>query len=289
MAVTTLTTVGFGEVHPLSNPGRAFVIVYLIVGLGVFSYGLVQLGETAVRTEMSYWLGKRRRSGMLKTMQNHYIICGFGRMGRTLCRQLADKRLPFVIVEKQEGTLAEAQQRDWPWIVGDASDDRTLREAGIERARGLASVLSSDADNLYVVLSARLLSKHLQIVSRASDETSVAKMEKAGANRVISLYSAGAVKMAQMLANPDLEDFIEIFTSHGSGLDLAEIHVTANGPYAGRTLGETDFRTRGIIIVGVRRANGELVLPASGSVMLAVDDELIALGKAEAISEISTS
>lgn len=286
MAVTTITTVGFQEVHPLSAAGRVFVIVYLIAGLGAFLFAVVQVGEIIVRAELRDWLGRRRMGIELKSMKDHFIVCGCGRMGRTVCRQLAARKLPFVAIDRDEAALADGQREGWPWLVGDATDDRTLQAAGIDRARGLAAVLSTDADNLYVVLSARLLSRDLRILSRASDEKSVAKMEKAGANRVISLYATGAAKMAQLLTNPNVEDFMEVVTGEGSEVDLAEIHVTRQASYVGRTLAQTDFGPRGVIVVGIRRPSGELLLPPPSTAVIQPDDCLIVLGKAAAIAEL---
>jgi voltage-gated potassium channel len=284
MAIITITTVGFSEIHPLSTGGRAFVIVYLFAGIGVFLFGVVQIGEMIVRAELQTWLGRRKMDSALKSVKDHFVICGAGRMGLSVCRHLAEKRLPFVAIDRDEQALHQCRDEEWIALEGDVTDDRTLQEAGIQRARGLATVLSNDADNLYVVLSARLLAPNLQIIARATDEKSAAKMQKAGANRVISVYHTSATKMSQLLVKPDLEDFFEIFTSQGVELDLAEIHVSADGPYTGRTLDETDLSRDGVVIIGIRRANGDLVLPPSGSTTIQADDELIALRRSEAIS-----
>jgi voltage-gated potassium channel len=288
MSVITLSTVGFREVHTLSPAGRGFVIVYLVVGMGVFFYGIVQIGELIVRAELSHWdwLGRRRMDMRLKSIEGHYIVCGAGRMGRAVCRHLHEKNHPFVVVDRDESAVEVCQQEGWMVIDGDATDDRSLVEAGVKRARGLAAVLSSDADNLYVVLSARLLAPKLQIISRATDEISAAKMQKAGADRVISLYHTGGMKMAQLLLKPDLEDFFEIFSHEGGELDLAEIHVAADDLFSGKRLEETDFSRMGVVIVGIRRAGGELILPPSGTTEIQVDDDLIAVGKSDAIARM---
>jgi voltage-gated potassium channel len=288
MSVITITTVGSEVVHPLSRSGKIFQIFYLIFGLGIFFVCVVEEGEIIVRAVMRDRLGRKRMDRAIKAIKDHHIVCGFGRMGRALCDQLAAKKQRFVIVDRDEQVLRQAGEVGWLYVVGDATDDRILQSAGIERARGLAGVLPDDADNLYVVLSARLLSKDLQIVSRASDEASLRKIEKAGANRVISVYSASAAKVAQFLANSDLESFIEIFTAQGNELDLAEIHVAADGPYAGLTLADLDFRDLGILIVGIRRADGELDLPPSPQATINPNDRLIALGKSAAIAELLT-
>jgi voltage-gated potassium channel len=286
MSVITITTVGSEVVHPLSRSGKIFQICYLIFGLGIFFVCVVEEGEIIVRAVMRDRLGRNRMDRAIKAMKEHHIVCGFGRMGRALCEQLSARKQLFVIVDHDEQALRLAGEEGWLYIVGDATDDRVLRTAGIERARGLAGVLSDDADNLYVVLSARLLSKDLQIVSRASDEASLRKIEKAGANQVVSVYGASAAKVAQFLANSDLESFVEIFTAQGNELDLAEILVAADGPYAGLTLADLDFRDQGILIVGIRRANGDLDLPPSGQATINADDRLIALGKADAIGKL---
>ncbi|MDH3716742.1 MAG: potassium channel protein [Planctomycetota bacterium] len=285
MSVITLSTVGFSELEPLSRAGRAFVIVYLVVGMGVFFYGIVQIGELIVRAELSHWdwLGRRRMDMTLKSLEGHYIVCGAGRMGQSVCRHLHHEKLRFVVIDRDEMAVAACREEGWVAIHSDATDDRNLIEAGVERARGLATVLPSDADNLYVVLSAKLLAPQLQIISRATDEISAAKLEKAGANRVVSLYHTGGIKMAHLLLKPDLEDFFEIF---GGDLDLAEIHVADDDSISGKRLNETDFSRMGVVIVGIRRAGGELILPPTGSTEIQVDDNLIALGKSDAIARM---
>ncbi|WP_442510355.1 potassium channel family protein [Novipirellula sp. SH528] len=286
MTVITLSTVGYDEVRPLSDRSRVFVMIYLVCGLGVFLFAVVQLGEMIVRAELRTWLRKRGMNSTLQSVKNHFIVCGYGRMGRTICRHLADRKLPFVVVDLNEDTLTECEQHGWPCVRDDATSDCTLLDAGIHRARGLAVVLDSDADNLYVVLSARLIAPELQIIARATDESSAHKMEKAGANHVVSLFANGAATMAQLLINPHVEDFFEFVSGTGATLDLAEIRVTTDSPCAGRTLSATDFRSRGVIVVAIRRPDGEILLPPSGKTVINADDVLIALGKVAAISAV---
>ena len=286
MTVITLSTVGYDEVKPLTDRSRVFVMVYLVCGLGVFLFAVVQLGEMIVRAELGTWLRRRGMNSTLQSVKEHFIVCGFGRMGQTLCRHLADRRLPFVVVDHDTERLLDCDQQGWLCVRDDATSDRTLRDAGIERARGLAVVLDSDADNLYVVLSARLIAPDLQIIARATDERSAQKMEKAGANRVVSLFATGAATMAQLLINPHVEDFFEFVSGAGNTLDLAEIRVSEQSPCANRALAETDFRDRGVIVVAIRRPDGEILLPPSGSTTIHPEDVLIALGKVSAVSEL---
>jgi voltage-gated potassium channel len=285
MTVITLSTVGFHEVRPLSPRGRVFLIVFLVTGLGVFLFSIVQIGELIVRAEMGNWRRRRSMYSALKSLEGHCIVCGFGRMGRRICQHLAERKSSFVAIDRSETLVAECEERGWPYVCDDATRDETLRDAGVAHARGLAAVLNDDADNLFVVLSARLLVPKLQIIAREMDETSARKMEKAGANRVVSLYATGAATMAQLLVNPQVEDFFELVPARGIGLDLAEIRVNGESPYVDKSLAETDFRDRGVIIVAIRRPNGEVLLPPPASTIIRRDDELIALGKGAAISQ----
>ncbi len=286
LAVITITTVGYGEVlgDHLTDGARAFIMCYLVLGLGAFTFSVVQFGEQAYRAKLRDWVARRIMDTAIRGLEGHYIICGFGRMGKTVCQQLAAKKLPFVAVDRDEDALADARQMGWPWLMGDITDDKTLILAGIERARGLATVLPGDSDNLYVVLSARLLSKDLQIIARANDEGNVSKLHKAGANRVVGLHATGAARMTQLLVNPNVENFIGLFGGKGGELDLAEIQVTPEAAYAGKTLETTDFRKRGVIIVAIRKPDGQMLLPPPASAAIQVGDSLIAMGSADAIA-----
>lgn len=208
-------------------------------------------------------------------------------MGRVLARQLTANDLPFVIVDNDEGKIERCRKVGWFSMCGDATDDAILKEAGTESARGLASVLPHDADNVYVVLTARLLAPDIQIIARASDKRVVAKLERAGANRVVSLYTTAAAKMAHFLIHPHVERVLEVISAEGSEMDLAEIEVTEGSPFTGEALTETDFNRRGIIIVGIRRPDGSLLFPPPNSIVLESGDHLIAMGKSEVVEELS--
>ena len=286
MAVTTLTTVGYGEIHPLSDSGRLFVILYLVMGLGLFLFGIVQLGEVVLRTQLRDWLGRKRMDTAIKQLNGHYIVCGFGRMGRTLCQQFSLRGLPFVVVDKNAESLIICQENGWHHIRGDATDDEVLTNAGVTKAKGLAVVVGSDADNLYVVLSARLLNKELTIIARSSDDKSAKKLQQAGATRVVSLYSTGAMKAASLLLNPNVDHFFETVSAGNNAINLTEISVPQGSPYAGKALNRTDFGKRGVVIVGLRRGVDELLLPVPGTEEIRIGDSLIALGKAEAIAAL---
>jgi voltage-gated potassium channel len=286
-AVITLTTVGSENPDPLTPGVRLFQMAYLIGGLSVFTYSASQLGQWIVSAQLRSVWEKRRMERTISNLRDHYIVCGYGRMGRTICEHLATRRKPFVVIERdQELVSAECAQLGWPCLVGDATDDEVLRLAGIERAKALSSVLATDADNVYVVLSARMLAPTLTIIARASDEKAVEKMQRAGASRVVSPFSSGAVKMARFMLNPSVEDFLEIADEHGNELELADVHITPTSPYAGKTLSESNLREQGVMVIGIRRANGERLMPPPGTAVLEVGDSLFAFGSAQAVNRV---
>lgn len=287
MSVITLSTVGYEHVHPVSDAGRIFIIFYVVVGLGIFLFGTAELGEAILRGELRKAMGRRKVDSLLKNMSDHFIVCGFGRMGSSLCRHLALEGKSFAIVDRDPERLDVARTEGWPTVTGDATDDTILELAGMQRAAGLAAVLPSDADNLYVVLSARLTCPDLMILARATDLRTDAKMIRAGATRVINLHEAGAHKMATLLTNPNLQDFMEVLAVPGKGLELAQFVVPEGAPYCGKRLDETDFQSKGLIIVGIeKKATGEFHLPPTAASVLDSGDVLTALGSDAGMHEL---
>ncbi len=220
-------------------------------------------------------------------LQDHYIVCGQGRMGLEICRYLSERGRPFVVIELDDAKLAQnAIPSGWLHIHGDATDDQTLRAAGIERARSLATVLPTDAANLYVVLSARMLASELQIIARATEEKAIQKLAHAGATRIVSPFSTGAVKMARFMLNPSIEDFLEIADQTGNELELADFQISTDSPYIGKKLLETDLREQGVMVIGIRRPNGDRLMPPPADAVLTVGDSLFAFGSARSINAV---
>lgn len=286
LAVITLTTLGSRD--PGGRPATMlFVIVYMIGGLSIFTYSAFQIGQMVVNAEFRQMLERRRMEREIQKLHGHFIVCGMGRMGQTICQFLAKRKHPFVVVDRDEDLVEGiCKENNWHIVVGDATADDVLLRAGVQRARGLATVLATDADNVYVVLSARMLSSDVQIVARASDESAVTKLERAGATRVISPFNSGAVKMARFMLSPSIEDFLEITDDHGAELELADVQITEGSPYIGKPLAETDLRERGVMIVGIRRQNGERLLPPPGSAVIHAGDSLFAFGSTEAVNSM---
>ncbi|MCA9116110.1 MAG: potassium channel protein, partial [Planctomycetaceae bacterium] len=287
MAVITLTTVGFEHTVVPGPNGKIFIICYLMVGLGAFSYSAFQLGQWIVNSQLRLVLERRKMEKKTARMEGHHIVCGLGRMGTTICEYLQQRGRPFVVIDHDEEQLIRiCSERSWVYLAGDATSDETLLAAGIERARSLATVLATDADNVYVVLSARLLNEKLQIVSRALDEKAIEKMERAGANRVISPFSSGAVRIARCMINPGIEDFLEVNVARNSQLELAELLMDESNPWVGSRLKELNLDSHGLVVVGVRRADGTCYVPPDGSTVILVDDTLFTFGSSDALNSV---
>jgi voltage-gated potassium channel len=288
-AIITLTTVGSREPDPLSDRIKLFIICYLIFGLGVFSYSALQLGQAVFSFEMRSLIERRRMQNAISKLKDHFIVCGHGRMGETICHYLHDRNRPFVAVDIVEEHLIQlAQEHGWLYLHGDATDDQVLINAGIKQARSLASVLPTDADNVYVALSARMLNSNMQIIARASDEKAVEKLERAGASRVVmvSPFSSGAEKMARFMLNPSIEDFLEIADAQGNELELADVLISEHSPYVGKRLMETDLSEKGVMVIGIRRSNGERLMPPPSNAVIHPGDSLFAFGSTAAVNEM---
>lgn len=286
LAVITLTTVGSREVGT-DTASMLFVVVYLATGLGIFSFSVFQLGSWIVSADFHTMLERRRMQKRISDIDGHSIVCGQGRMGLEICEYLTERGRSVVVVDHNEERISPVcQEHGWPYIVGDATDDDVLKSAGIDRAASLTTVLATDADNLYVVLSARMLNPEVKIIARAVDEKAVEKLERAGATRVVSPFRTGAVKMARFMLNPSIEDFIEIADSRGNELELADIQISPESAYVGRKLMETDFRTRGVMVIGIRRESGERLMPPPGDAMISSGDSLFVFGNADAVNSI---
>ncbi len=286
-AVIIMTTVGLSatsqaELHPVT---KAFIIGYLLLGLGLFSYTISTIGQRLLSLELHGLLEKRRMEQALSRVREHFIVCGYGRMGQTICQYLQSRGKPFVVIDNNEERLAELRTREqWLCVRGDATDDEVLRRAGIERAKSLATVLPTDADNIYVTLSARLQNDKLQIIARAGDEKAIGKLQRAGASRVVSPFSSGAVKMARFMLNPSIEDFLEVTDEEGSQLELADVAISPQSPFVGRQLLETDLQARGVMIIGIRRITGERLMPPRGTTVIEAGDNLFAFGSSQAVN-----
>jgi voltage-gated potassium channel len=280
MTIITLTTVGYEEVHSLSNTGKTFTIFLVLTGVGVIFYALGVAARLILEGEIREILGRRKLSKQINSIKDHYIICGFGRMGSIICREFMHSRAPFVVVEDNP-EIVSTMDADILVLQGDATQDSILQQAGIERAKGLISVLQSDAANLYVVLSARGLNPNLRIVARAGEEGAEQKLMRAGADKVISPYYIGGLRIAHTLLKPSVVDFIEFATkSSNLEIQIEEVKVKKGSGFIGQTLDESGLRKKlEVIIVAIKRGSGEMEFNPTSTSVIQSGDTLIAMGE----------
>lgn len=288
MTVTTLTTVGYSEVHGLSRAGRLFTMVLILFGVGAMFYVLGVGARLIFEGEIREVFGRSKLNKKIQSTKDHYIICGYGRMGKIICKEMVQFGAPFVVIENAVENLDLASS-DILMLKGDATQDADLKEAGIERAKGLISVLPSDADNLYVVLSARGLNPKLRIVARAGEEGSDKKLLRAGADNVISPYHIGGLRIAHTLLKPSVVDFIEFATRSGNlELQIEEVRVKKESNFIGRTLDECGLRKAlRVIIVAMKRETGEMEFNPTSSSIIKTGDTLIAMGEKKQLKELA--
>ena len=281
MTVLGLTTVGFGEVHRLSPQGEAFTIGLLVVGVTLIGLGLRSLIEFMVSGTLTGMFRRRAVYKQVAELRGHYIICGFGRVGEAVAREFAASNAAFVVVDSDPATLARVSESGYLGVEGDASQDETLVEAGIEHAAGLVAAVDSDADTIYVVLSARVLNPRLTIIARAAGEESAGKLRRAGADQVISPYSIGGKKMATLMLKPMVSDYLEV-VSRGGEIEfrLEEFALNDTCEVIGRSISDLDIRrTTGATVLAVRRGTSGLFETNPGpDLVLEETDVLIAIG-----------
>ncbi|MBW2136927.1 MAG: potassium channel protein [Deltaproteobacteria bacterium] len=288
MTVITITTVGFREVGPISAEGEVFTIIIIFSGMGIIAYILGIFAQAMIDFQVRAIIGRRKLGLTLKAIKNHYIICGFGRIGRIICRELRANNVPFVVIENNSETIQALESEGFPYINGDATTEEVLLEAGIERAKGLVSVVASDADNLFITMSARGLNPGLFILGRADEEQTEKKLLRAGANRVVMPYLLGGQKMAHTILKPAVADFIE-FTVHNKdiSLELGEMVVDERSRMNGLTLIESGIRQEmDVIIVAVMKADGEMKFNPSSQTRIEAGDTLICLGTSDNLGHL---
>jgi len=287
LTVMTVTTVGYGDVHPVSRAGRAFASVFMLVSVGTVGFLLSTAIQALVQSEIIVAYGQRRRHREINKLRNHFIICGAGRVGLRIIRELRRADVPFIVIERDAQQVASLTDEDVLVLVRDATNEETLREAGVEHARALAACLPDDADNVYVVLLARDLNSQLHIVARAVEEQAEPKLIRAGANRVIAPTIIGSQRMVQALMKPAVADFIDSIAAEDLDLNFEEVLISPASPYVGHKLRFTNIRAElDVVIVAVRRHNGEMVFNPSGDAQIAAGDLLIAIGRTESLAQL---
>jgi voltage-gated potassium channel len=288
MTVTTVATVGFREVHPLSRLGQIFTLALILLGVSTALYAFSALAGVVLEGGLKQYVERWRDMRMIKHLSDHYVICGYGRIGAIVASEFKRQNTPFVVVDRDAEKVAEANARGYLAVEGDASHEETLKQLGIDRARGLVAAVGTDAENVYSVLTARVLKPDLFIIARAEGEQSLSKLKKAGADRVISPYRIGAVQIAQTALRPAVVDFVEIATSSDNlELSIEEIHIDNESKVAGRPLSEVIKRDKmNVVVVGIQHAHGRMEFNPVASTTLHGGDHLIVLGSTQTLKQL---
>ena len=287
MTVTTITTIGYGEIIRLNSAGRIFTMFIAILGIGSLFYSLTVVMDYLVSSRMLDPLGEKKVQREIDKLKAHIVIAGLGRVGKQAASDVHESKMPFVIIDPRPEAQHYAHQHGYPHVLGDASDDEMLTRAGIERANGLIVTTGDDANNLYIVLSARVLKADLYIVSRAVDEASIPKLIRAGANRAISPYAIGGRRLAHLILSPEVVDFFDtVIRRDEESLNLEGIKVPQGARVIGQTLAALEVldKTGASILVILRDKN---VLPnPDPETVLRAGDQLLALGTVEELDEL---
>ncbi|MBZ5524614.1 MAG: potassium channel protein [Acidobacteriia bacterium] len=281
MVVITFSTVGYGEVHPLSHAGRVFNLALIMAGVALVFLMIGALTQALLEFELTRVFGKRKMEREIANLKDHFIICGAGRVGNSVALELARKPCPFVIIESNEKGLADLDPK-WLALLGDAASDKMLRAAGIERARGLVAAATTDATNIYIVLTAKSIQPGLKIIARASEERAEKHLKTAGADIVISPYAAAGHRIAQSFLRPNVVDFLDIATAHAGKLEMVieEIQIGANSELTAKTVGTSGIHHElGIMILAIRRRDGEILFNPRAGDPIRAGDFLIAMGE----------
>lgn len=281
LTAMTITTVGYGDIVPIHPQGKLFTIFLVFISVGFVLYAFSRFAETMIEGGLRNILERRKMNKQVAQLKNHYIVCGFGRIGRVICEILKENKRPFVVIENDEEEIRNIEAEGYLALQGEASDDEMLLTAGIKEARGLIAVVSTDADNVFITLTARGLNPGLFILARSSGATgSETKLMRAGASKVISPYYIGARRMAQLIVRPTVIDFIDLTMYAGElGLRMEEMRVNKNALFANKNLIESGIRQKhDIIVVAIKREGEEMIFNPRPDTKILPDDILIVLG-----------
>ena len=291
MSVITIAAVGYHEVHPLSSAGRIFNMFLILFGAGIMVYSMSAITQTVLETEFGELFGRRRTKKMIDSLNNHFIVCGFGRVGRAASYELQRTNEPFVVMDRNRERVDRAMRAGMLAVLADSTSDEMLKEAGVQRARGLIAALATDADNLFLILSAKALNPKLKVASRVAEEGSETKMRRAGADAVFMPYSMTGFRLAQSILRPHVFEFLDITGTSASAIGLNvgmdQVEVTAASPMVGHSLKDLQLRRElGVIVLAIRRKNGEMQFNPPAGAVIEAGDTLIVMGAFDAVQNL---
>ena len=290
MTVITLSTVGFSEVRPLGERGRIFTVALILMGLLTIGYIVNRFTEALIQGYFQEGIKLRQERSLIESLDRHYIVCGFGRTGRHVAREFFAEGIPFIVIDDNLEEVEEIKQLGYTVILGDATLDESLVRAKIDRATCLVTALPSDAENLYTVLSAKTLNPRIRAIARASNEEAVQKLQRAGADAVVSPYITGGKRLAAAALRPQVMDFVDgILTGSNRSYYLEEFLIDSEDcPYVGKSLREAKLRSQtGALVLAIRRFDGNLIAGPTGETLILEQDALICMGTAEQLRELN--
>jgi voltage-gated potassium channel len=285
MTAITVTTVGFGETNPLGPAGRVFTVLLMFTGMGTVFYVITMLTQIVVEGKLRQVLGRKTLERHIRSLKDHYIICGYGRIGHMVADMLREQSLPLVVVEQNPKAIKRLEEDNIYYVEGSATEEETLFHAGIERAKGLVATVSSDADNVYIVLTAKGIRPDLFVIARSTEPGSEIKVKRAGADKVVSPYFIGARRIAQTVLRPSVADFVELtYHSTDKSLRMEELKIGPATEINGVALKDSGIRAKfDLIILAVRRGDGHMIFNPAADTIISEGDTLVAMGTHESL------
>jgi voltage-gated potassium channel len=289
MTIITVSTVGFSEIHPLTMIGRSITIIVIVLGISVGTYTIGIIVQYLVGGEIQKIFGRRKLQKQIAQLKNHFIICGFGRIGSIICQELFEEKINFVVIEENHAAMEDMAAEKYLFLEMDATSEEALMKAGIMTARGIVTVVDSDANNVFITLTAKGLRPDIFVLARASEEKNEGKLLKAGATRVVSPYMIGARRMAHVLKRPTVIDFINLATMENQlGLIMEEAVIDPKSSFCGKNLIDSRLRQNfGVIIVAIKKLSGQMIFNPQPSEILEAGDVIVVIGKKEDVKRMN--
>jgi voltage-gated potassium channel len=289
MTLITISTVGFSEIKPLSISGRIITILIISTGITTMAYTIGTLLRMFIEGELGRIFGRKKLERNISVMRGHFIICGYGRIGSIICMELGIENIPFIVIEEDPAKNEALEKEGYLYINMDATSEEALMKAGIMNAKGIVTAVRSDANNVFITLTAKSLRPDIFVLSRASDVKNEAKLIKAGASRVVSPYLLGGRRMAEVLKRPTVVDFIDIaMADHTLGLAMEEAMIGEHSTLIGKNLIDSQLRQNyGVIIVAIKKTSGQMIFNPLPSEKLDAGDVIVVIGKKEDLKRMS--
>jgi voltage-gated potassium channel len=288
MTLTTITTVGYREIHDLNRAGRIFNSFLIIFGVTTIFFAIGAMTQTVIEMELGEFFGKRRMKRMIDKLEKHYIVCGYGRVGRAAARELQQAGVPLVVVDRNPDKVERAIREGLPALAGDSTHDATIEEVGVRRAKGLVAALATDSDNLFLILSAKTLNPQLKVAARVGEEDAEDKLRRAGADTVFAPYTNAGHQLALSLVRPHVVQFLDVATKNvGLDVGLEQMRVAERSEMVSKSLKQMQLRRDlGVIVLAIRKADGTMIFNPPAEAVLQGGDFLIVMGEHEHVRKL---